>query len=73
MPVIIGFLCIGFFVWIAENIGTFVGAWTYPNQTHVWDVVSLHKITSWFLLVIICFIIVAYLMHRVSVMRGRGT
>jgi uncharacterized membrane protein YoaT (DUF817 family) len=63
MPLLLGFVLIGFFVWIAENIGTFYGAWMYPNQTHVWAVVSLQKITSWFLLVIICFIVVAYLKH----------
>lgn len=63
LPLILGFLLIGFFVWIAENVGTFVGAWTYPNQVHVWNVVSYQKITSWFLLVIICFILVAYLKH----------
>lgn len=63
MPLIVSFLLIAFFVWIAENIGTFYGAWQYPGQIHVWEVVSLQKITSWFLLVIICFIVVAYLKH----------
>jgi uncharacterized membrane protein YoaT (DUF817 family) len=63
MPLILGFLCIGFFVWIAENIATFYGAWKYPGQIHAWNVVSFQKITSWFLLVIICFIVVAYLKH----------
>lgn len=63
IPLILGFLLIGFFVWIAENVGTFVGAWTYPNQVHVWNVVSFQKITSWFLMVIISFILVAYLKH----------
>lgn len=59
----LGFLLVGFFVWIAENIATFYGAWKYPGQIHEWHVVGLNKITSWFLLVIICFIIVAYLKH----------
>ena len=63
MPIILSFILIGFFVWIAENIATFYGAWKYPGQIHVWEVVSLQKITSWFLLVIICFIVVAYLKH----------
>lgn len=63
MPLALSFLLIGFFVWIAENIATFYGAWKYPGQIHVWEVVSFHKITSWFLLVIICFIVVAYLKH----------
>lgn len=63
MPLVLGFLLVGFFVWLAENISTFYGAWVYPHQTHGWEVVSLHKITSWFLLVIICFIVVAYLKY----------
>lgn len=61
MPLIIGFVLIAFFIWIAENISTFLGAWQYPDQVHVWNVVSTNKITSWFLMVIISFIIIAYL------------
>jgi uncharacterized membrane protein YoaT (DUF817 family) len=63
MPLVAGFVGIAGFVWIAENIGTFYGAWLYPSQIHAWSVVSLHKITSWFLMVIISFIIVAYLKY----------
>lgn len=63
MPLGVSFLLIGFFVWIAENIATFYGAWKYPGQIHAWEVVSFQKITSWFLLVIICFIVVSYLKH----------
>lgn len=63
MPLSLAFILIAFFVWIAENIGTYYGAWLYPSQVHSWEVVSLHKITSWFIMVIICFIIVAYLKH----------
>ena len=63
MPLNIGFLLTAFFIWIAENISTFYGAWQYPDQVHVWNVVSTNKITSWFLLVIISFILVAYLKH----------
>lgn len=63
MPMNIAFILIAFFIWIAENISTFLGAWKYPDQIHAWSVVSTQKITSWFLLVIISFIIVAYLKH----------
>lgn len=63
IPAGLGFIGIAFFVWIAENIGTFYGAWMYPSQIHAWQVVSLQKITSWFLMVIISFIIVTYLKH----------
>ncbi|MBU1118831.1 DUF817 domain-containing protein [Patescibacteria group bacterium] len=61
MPVILAFLLIGFFIWIAENISTFFGAWQYPDQAHAWQMVHFGKISSWFLLVIISIIIVANL------------
>jgi len=61
MPMILSFFLIGFFIWIAENIVTFFGAWQYPNQEHTWSLVSIGKISSWFLLVIISIIIVAQL------------
>lgn len=63
LPLGVSFLLIAFFVWVAENIGTYYGAWQYPTQIHAWEVVSYSKITSWFLMVIISFIIVAYLKH----------
>ncbi|MFZ3012029.1 MAG: DUF817 domain-containing protein [Minisyncoccia bacterium] len=63
MPMNLAFLLIAFFIWVAENISTYLGAWQYPNQVHGWDVVSTSKITSWFLMVIISFILVAYLKH----------
>lgn len=63
LPLNLSLIFIAFFIWIAENISTFLGAWKYPNQVHVWNIVSTGKITSWFLLVIISFIIVAYLKH----------
>jgi uncharacterized membrane protein YoaT (DUF817 family) len=63
MPLTLSFILIAFFIWIAENISTFWGAWQYPHQIHTWNVVSTQKITSWFLMVIISFILVAYLKH----------
>ena len=63
MPLVLSFVLIGFFVWIAENVSTYLGAWTYPGQTAGWEVVSLQKISSWCLLVIISFVIVADLKH----------
>ena len=63
IPLALAFCLIAFFIWIAENISTFYGAFKYPDQIHQWNVVSTNKITSWFLLVILSFIIVAYLKH----------
>lgn len=63
IPLALAFCLIAFFIWIAENLSTFWGAWQYPDQIHVWNVVSTNKITSWFLMVIISFILVSYLKH----------
>jgi uncharacterized membrane protein YoaT (DUF817 family) len=63
MPLLCSFLLIGFFIWIAENISTFFGAWVYPNQASIWQHVHLGKISSWSLLVVITIIIVADLKH----------
>lgn len=61
MPLILSFFLIGFFIWLAENIATFLGAWQYPDQTETWHIVGLGKITSWYLLIIISVILVAQL------------
>ncbi|WP_409299376.1 DUF817 domain-containing protein [Peribacillus sp. SCS-26] len=61
MPIVLSFMLIGFFIWIAENIATFFGAWEYPNQTDAWSLVHLGKVSSWLLLVIVSFLIVASL------------
>lgn len=63
MPLVISFFLIGFFIWVAENIATFFGAWEYPRQQEAWHVVNTGKISSWLLLVIVSFIIVAQLKH----------
>jgi uncharacterized membrane protein YoaT (DUF817 family) len=61
MPLALSFLLIGFFIWVAENIATYFGAWQYPHQKRQWAIVGPTKISSWMLLVIISFIIVAAL------------
>jgi len=63
MPLSLAFMLIGFFIWVAENISTYLGAWRYPDQLHQWAMVSPQKISCWFLLVIVSFNIVA-LLHR---------
>jgi uncharacterized membrane protein YoaT (DUF817 family) len=61
MPLVLAFLLVGFFIWVAENIATYFGAWVYPHQARQWAIVGPTKISSWMLLVIISFIIVASL------------
>jgi uncharacterized membrane protein YoaT (DUF817 family) len=63
MPLLLAFLLIGFFVWLAENISTFFGVWRYPNQLGAWTTVHVGKWSSWSLLVIMTFTIVANLKH----------
>jgi uncharacterized membrane protein YoaT (DUF817 family) len=63
MPLLLAFVLIGFFIWLAENIGTLFGIWRYPNQLGAWSAVHLGKWSSWSLLVIMTFTIVASLKH----------
>jgi uncharacterized membrane protein YoaT (DUF817 family) len=58
MPLLVGFLLVALFIWGAENIGTFAQAWTYPGQEHGWRMVSPAKLGSWFLLMLISFVLV---------------
>lgn len=66
MPLLVGFFLVAVFIWFAENLGTFARAWTYPGQEAGWEMVSLSKLGSWYLLMIISFVLVA------TVHRGRG-
>ncbi|MFT4663750.1 MAG: uncharacterized membrane protein YoaT (DUF817 family) [Gammaproteobacteria bacterium] len=61
MSLLLSFLFIGFFIWLAENIATFLGAWKYASQHDGWKMVSYSKLTSWSLLVIVSVIIIGQL------------
>lgn len=63
MPLLLSFVLIGFFIWLAENISTFFGVWKYPNQIGAWATVHVGKWSSWSLLVIMTFTIIANLKH----------
>ena len=63
MPLLVSFVLIGFFIWLAENMGTFFGLWAYPHQLGAWAAVHVSKWSSWSLLVIMTFTIVANLKH----------
>lgn len=43
MPLVIGFVLVALFIWIAENLGTFARGWTYPDQEGAWHMVSWAK------------------------------
>lgn len=63
MNMLLGFFLVALFIWFAENIGTLTGTWLYPNQQKGWAMVSLAKFGSWYLLMIISFVLVN-LVHR---------
>ncbi len=64
MPLAVSFVLIGFFLWLAENAGTLLGAWQYPNQVQIWEMVHAGKWGSWALLVSLSFMLVAVLKTR---------
>lgn len=59
MPMLVGFLLVAFFIWIAENLGTLAEGWSYPSQRHGWHMVSLAKMGSWYLLMLLSFVLVS--------------
>jgi uncharacterized membrane protein YoaT (DUF817 family) len=63
MSLLLSLVLIGFFIWLAENISTFFGIWQHPNQIGAWSAVHVGKWSSWSLLVIMTFTIVANLKH----------
>ncbi|WP_309127975.1 DUF817 domain-containing protein [Microbacterium sp.] len=60
LPLLVVFAGVALFIWFAENIATWAGAWAYPNQTAGWEPVSASKIVSWFLLMIISVVLVTW-------------
>lgn len=64
MPLLLGWLLVALFIWFAENLGTLSHTWLYPGQRDGWTIVSPEKMGSWFLLMIISFMLVAALHGR---------
>jgi uncharacterized membrane protein YoaT (DUF817 family) len=59
MPLLLGFSLVALFIWFGENIGTAGKVWLYPSQAKAWVMVSPAKLTSWFLLMLISYTMVA--------------
>ncbi|MHA6333589.1 DUF817 domain-containing protein [Qipengyuania sp. CAU 1752] len=59
MPLLLGFGLVALFIWFAENIATFANAWNYPGEENGWQMVSAAKYGSWYLLMLISFVLVA--------------
>jgi len=60
MPVLVSFVLVATFIWLAENIATWSQAWSYPNQMDGWQPVSSSKLISWLLLMIISVVLVTW-------------
>jgi len=60
MPLVVAFALVAAFIWVAENLATWSNAWIYPNQEDGWELVSPAKFISWFLLMIISVVLVAW-------------
>ena len=58
MPLVLGAVLTAFFIWVAENLGTYASAWVYPDQQQGWTPVSLAKMGSWYLLMMLSFVLV---------------
>jgi uncharacterized membrane protein YoaT (DUF817 family) len=61
MPLVAAFGLLGGLIWVAENIATYFNAWQYPSQRGAWHMVDTSKLSSWCLLIIVSFIVVAAL------------
>jgi uncharacterized membrane protein YoaT (DUF817 family) len=65
MPLLLGFILVAFFIWVAENIGTGMGAWVYPAQARRWSMVPWTKLEAWLMLMIVSYTLTA-LINRPS-------
>jgi uncharacterized membrane protein YoaT (DUF817 family) len=70
MPMLLAFLLVALFIWIAENIGTWSRAWIYPDQAQGWAMVSWSKLGSWYLLMLISVVLVT-LVHPPKAFRDQ--
>lgn len=71
MPFIIAGFLSAFFVWLVENFASYMNIWLYPDQVEVWKMVSVQKIGSWFLLLIVSFVLVS-LVYKERLIKKEG-
>ena len=64
MPLLLGFVLVALFIWLAENVGTYTHAWLYPAQRAGWQPVPLAKLGSWLLLMVISYVMVSAVHRR---------
>jgi uncharacterized membrane protein YoaT (DUF817 family) len=68
MPLLLGWALVALFIWFAENAATFGSAWVYPDQAGGWRPVGVAKLGSWYLLMIMSFVLVS-LVHAPRICR----
>lgn len=68
LPMPVAFVLIGAMIYVAENIGTAVGAWRYPYQDYGWVMVHPTKMLAWTLLMTVSLILVAEYKRRLSLL-----
>ncbi|MCL4123898.1 UNVERIFIED_CONTAM: hypothetical protein GTU68_056911 [Idotea baltica] len=73
VPLPLAALLASFFLWIAENIGTHTGTWTYAGMSeHDWTPIS--KMGSWYLLIYVAFVTVTLVVRDpLDIRRSRAT
>lgn len=59
MPILVGWFLVALFIWFAENIATYTNIWLYPNQQQTWSMVPLAKLSSWYMLMLLSFVLVS--------------
>jgi uncharacterized membrane protein YoaT (DUF817 family) len=72
MPLLLGLVLVSLFIWFSENIGTFTKTWLYPSQRLGWSMVSLDKLGSWFLLLIISYTLVSLINAPCAMLTSRS-
>ncbi|ROQ05142.1 MULTISPECIES: DUF817 domain-containing protein [unclassified Curtobacterium] len=73
MPVLVAMGLVAVFIWFAENVATWAGAWSYPAQLAVWHPVAPTKIVAWFLLMTISVALVTWLYPALPSSSARWT
>lgn len=66
MPLLLGFILVALFIWLAENIGTYSKTWLYPAQRQGWQLVPPGKLGAWLLLMNISYVMVCMVRRPVS-------
>lgn len=65
MPVLAAMVLVALFIWLAENVATWAGAWSYPAQAAAWQPVAPTKIVAWLLLMVVSVALVSWLYPQV--------